>query len=354
MREVYLAGRGLMCALGPDVEAALTALRRGGVAPARVEVSGDRVTRPFFAIDDDDGDWSARARRIVKQVAVESGALAHRSGPLILASSSLDIGVSEVTGTFRSGLHDLGEQIAGWLDWRGTVSTVYSACTSALGAVSIAVALIRNGQADDALVLGVELRNGLTLAGFSALQLLASSAALPLGARRDGIVLGEAVAALHLSTRPARWRIAGQANVVNGIDPAGASAVAVEAMCRMALADSGLQPAQIDLIKLQAAGSPGSDATEAAVLQRVFDPLPALTSLKGVIGHTLGASGAAELALLTACIERGILPAAHYPLDESIGAALAQQVPPKLRYVMASILGFGGGHAAVVLEQFDR
>lgn len=348
MTGIYIAGRGLASALGSDVSSAIAALKRGAVRPSRVKVTSD-TQWPFFAIADHARDWSERARRIVRAVADQSGAAA-RNGALFVATSSLDIGLHETASDFGPGLHDLGEQIASWLEWKGPVFTVYSGCASALGAILSASALMRAGETQDALILGVELRNQFTVAGFSAMQLLAPTSAQPLGAGRDGIVLGEAVAALCLSHQPTRWRVAGGANVIDGGNPAGASAAAVQAMCRTALAASGLQPSDINMIKLQAAGSPASDATEVIALRQVFEPLPALTSLKGVIGHTSGASGAAEIALLTACIEAGRLPVPNYALDASLGITLAQAVPRDLRFILANILGFGGGHAAVVLE----
>jgi 3-oxoacyl-[acyl-carrier-protein] synthase-1 len=144
--------------------------------------------------------------------------------------------------------------------------------------------------------------------------------------------------------------MAGGANVVNGQDPAGVVPGAVVAMCRQALASSALEPHDIALIKPQAAGSTVNDATEARALRQVFDPLPALLSLKTAIGHTLGAAGAAEVALLTACLETGIWPTFDYAQDASLNAPLADRAPQHVRYVLASILGFGGGHAAIVLE----
>jgi 3-oxoacyl-[acyl-carrier-protein] synthase-1 len=88
-----------------------------------------------------------------------------------------------------------------------------------------------------------------------------------------------------------------------------------------------LRPGDIDLIKVQAAGSPVNDAIEVEALKQVFAPLPPLVSLKSAIGHTLGAAGAAELALLVGCIESGAWPPVDYPLDDSLGISLSTQAP---------------------------
>jgi len=350
MNEAYLAGRGLASALGPDLTSALVALGGGGVAPTRFELAGG-FAWPYYAMADEDADWTARTRRIAQRVAAESGALAGpRTGPLFLCSSSLDMGALEDHSLFDGSDPNFPAAVASWLDWLGPVFAISTACTSGLNAVLSARSLIRHGHADHALVLGLELRNRVTVGGFGGMQLLSATRSLPFGQGRSGLVLGEAVAALHLSSRPARWRIAGGANVVDGQDPAGPVPSAVIAMCRQALADSSLVAGDIALIKPQAAGSPSGDAIEAQALREVFEPLPALISLKASIGHTLGASGAAELALLTACLESGVWPRVDYPLDAALNTPLAEQAPPRARHVMASILGFGGGHTAVVLE----
>lgn len=350
MREAYIAGRGLASALGPDLDTALAALGAGGVPPTPFALA-DGSAWPCYTIADDEPDWLARAQRLVQRVAEQSGALAGpRTGPLFLASSSLDVGALEQHLDFERHYADFGETVAGWLGWRGPMFTVGTACTSGLNALLSARALLRHGRADEALVLGLELRNRVTVGGFGGMQLLSPTSALPFGAGRNGLVLGEAVAALHLTAQPARWRIAGGANVVDGRDPAGSIESAVIAMCRAALADAGRQPAEIGLVKPQAAGGGASDATEARALHQVFAPLPPLVSFKAALGHTLGASGVAELALLTACLESGAWPRPAHAADPALQAPLAAAAPSQARHVLASILGFGGGHTAVVLE----
>ena len=138
--------------------------------------------------------------------------------------------------------------------------------------------------------------------------------------------------------------------MVDGRNPTGAEARAVVAACEAALQCSGLQAADIDLLKPQAAGSPGNDAIEAAALLQVFGALPPMVTLKSHIGHTLGAAGAAELVLLTGCLESGTWPTVSHDIDQALCVALAAAAPARVRHVLLNALGFGGGHAALVLE----
>lgn len=349
MRPVYVRGRSLASALGANLPQALAAMAAGGTAQQRVMLPGE-TDWPYFAIDHPEENWRARARQLISAAIGEAGLESCRDAPLFVASSSFDIGAIE-TGQGRLGdSNNFAEELTAWLEWRGPVYLVSSACTSSLQAMLAAHRLIGTDSVNDAVVLGVELFNRFSLSGFAAMQLLTPGKPRPLGLSRDGIALGEAVAVLHLSSQPARWRVCGGSNLVDGRDPTGAIPQTVSRMCAQAIAASGLAASDIDLIKLQAAGSPANDANELAGLAAAFDTLPPLVTLKAAIGHTLGASGAAEIALLLACLENGIWPRADYPPDPGLCAGLAVSTPESVRYILAEILGFGGGHTAVVLE----
>lgn len=348
-RPVYLHGRALASALGTNLDAAMVSVDAGPVRPQPLEAAPGNHW-PYYAIPVADEDGSARAAALVRTVMADSGADAWRDAPLILASSSLNVGALETGAPFLPDCQAFVEQLAGGLDWRGPLAWVSTACTSALVALLDACALVRTGQAEQVVVLGLELANRFSCAGFGAMQLLDAHSARPLAVDRGGLVLGEAVAALVVGAQPARWRLCGGANRVDGANPAGAHRDAVSDMVRAALADSGLTAGDIDRIKLQAAGSPMNDAEELIGLRAVFDSLPELVSLKAAIGHTLGAAGAAELALLTACIEHGRWPEqpAITP-DPALGACCVAPTAPA-RHTLLNILGFGGGHAGVILE----
>lgn len=352
MKPVYLAGRGLACALGLTVKTSLTALSRGSDTAASCVLPGESAPSfPYRAIADTQSDWNERACTLIRRVALEAGAERACDGALFIATSSFDIGAVE-QGAAGMDYQAFADKVASWLQWRGPVYVLSTACTSSLNAMMAAHALLRSGEVEDALVLGVELSNQLTLGGFAALQLLSPDRSKPFGQDRNGLVLGEAVAALRLSNHQnSPWQMLGGANVVDGRQPTSASALAIVNMYQSALAQCGLAAQAIDLVKVQAAGSPGNDAIEAQGLRDMFQDVPPLVSLKPAIGHTMGASGAAEVALLTACLEQGVWPTDVVAVDESLGVHLATQVPTSVRRVMATILGFGGGHATVVLER---
>ncbi|MFT4174534.1 MAG: beta-ketoacyl synthase N-terminal-like domain-containing protein [Rhodocyclaceae bacterium] len=350
MNEVFLAGRGIACSLGLDLAAATRAV----IAPPpaqRIDL-GTLGDFPYRVIDEaGHDDWYARAQRIVTRVVDEAGGLAIRHAPLFVASSSVDVGAHEGhPAGFIPDCHAFAQRIARMLCWQGPVFTLATACTSSINALLSAARLLRHGTADDALVLGVELANTFTARGFAAMQLLSRSGAQPFAPTRDGLELGEAVAALRLARTPSPWRLCGGANVVNGADAAGTCAEAVIAMTQRALADSGMHASDIDLVKVQAAGSPASDAIEAGALQTAFGRDVPLCTYKHLIGHTLGASGAAEIALLTAGIEAASLPSLHVAADSALHLHVARPTQAA-RTVLADILGFGGGHAAVVLSR---
>ena len=352
MKPVYLAGRGLACALGLSVEESLASLQQGGTAAAAITLPGELGgSFPYRAIPHANSLWNERACELVRRVAAEAGAHLARNGALFIATSSFDIGAVE-QGASQLDYNAFANKIAAWLDWAGPVYVIRTACTSSLNALIAAHALLNAGEMEEALVLGVELDNQLTPGGFAALQLLSTNGSKPFGKHRDGLVLGEAVAALRLSTRqPATWKIAGGANVIDGSQPTGASAAAVVSMYQQAVATSGLAADAIDLIKVQAAGSPGNDAIEAQGLREYFPTVPPLVSLKAAMGHTMGASGAAEIAMLTACLEQAVWPQYPNETDTALGVTLAAICPPNVRRVLATILGFGGSHASVILER---
>jgi len=354
---VYLHGCGLASALGPDLPTALHALRSATRPRMRRYADLDWPVHALWPKEAAGAGWLAQARAWVCAAAAQSGALdGRRAGPLFVASSSLDIGLRETGLDWDGDPHAFAEAVGGWLDWRGPVFSVCNACTSSAQALLAAHGLLAGGEHDEALVLGLELPNRYTVAGFGAMQLLSERAAQPMGAARNGLLPGEAVAALSLRATPARWRLAGGANVVAGGNPAGIEAGALAQAIRQALQRAGVAAADIGLVKLHAVGSPANDAVEARVLDQVAATgvhgrgRCAWVTFKPALGHTMGASGAAEIALLSGCLAARAWPSLDYAPDPLLAPRLAEVPHAHVRHALLLFAGIGGGHAAWVLS----
>ena len=124
-------------------------------------------------------------------------------------------------------------------------------------------------------------------------------------------------------------------------------------MLQQTLQQAQLDSRQIDLIKVQAAGSFPNDAIEAQALCDFFPSMPPLISLKTLLGHTLGASGAAEIALLLAMLEQRKWPNLALDadiLDATLGVNFAAELSTQPKHILICNLGFGGSHTCIALE----
>jgi 3-oxoacyl-[acyl-carrier-protein] synthase-1 len=356
MRAAYVRATALASALGTDLPKAVARLLAGSAAAPR-----SLIGRPYHAIPLEEGDWWRRARSIAQTVAAElqrdAGLPAARWAgiPCVVGSSSFSIGAAEADEAALEPPVAFCRALAQCFGAGGPVLGVSTACTSGLSALHAALDLLEQGPFDDVLVLGVELSNRLSVAGFAGLELLSPALARPCDRRRDGMVLGEALGAILVSARPAAWRVAGlaagvDASSVFGPEPGGG---AVAAIMRAAIERAGWRPPEVDLIKLQAAGSPLADLAEARAVRSLFAAPPRLTSLKGAIGHTLGASGTAELALLLGALAHGAVPpTAGYEMpDPELGLAPCGGDGSDARRVLFNLSGFGGSVMALALER---
>lgn len=306
-------------------------------------------------------DWTARAEAIAASVAA---ALKNKTGlaerewqdlPCLVGSSSHFIGAREADPGAKLGPPvEFATRLARCFGVSGPVIAVNTACTSGLTAIALARDMIDAGVWRHALVLGVELSNRLTAAGFGALGLLSSTQARPCDRERDGLSLGEGFGATLVSDAGA-WRIAAAATQ---IDPSGFTAPApneqvIARAMRGALSAAGWQPGDVDLLKLQAGGSPSGDLAEARAVRSVFATPPPMVSFKGAIGHTLGASGPTELALLLDAIARGQVPATagFATPDPELGLEPKGADGRSVRRVLFNLAGFGGHVACLALAR---
>jgi len=271
----------------------------------------------------------------------------------------------------RSMNNATGAHIAIRHGMQGPLLTVSNACASAAQAIGEGLHWIRAGRADVVLVGGAEamLVPGVMRA-WQAMGVLAKVDAdhaerscRPFDRRRSGLVPGEGAGALVLESEAhARGRGARPLAVLAGF---GSSCDAVHLSrpdeagqmraMRQALADAGLQPAQVGHVNAHGTGTPVGDAVEAHAIHGVFgEHRPAVSSGKAVHGHLMGAGGAVELIAALEALRRGrVPPTAHLQdSDCSEWVDLVQHAPlaQPLEAVMSNSFAFGGSNASLVLR----
>lgn len=246
------------------------------------------------------------------------------------------------------------------LGLRGPCYSISTACSSSAKALGAAQRLLAADVCDAVLVAGVDSLCQLTLFGFNSLQLISPEPCRPMDSRRQGINIGEAAALLLLersnSNNAACPRLlavgeASDAHHMSAPHPEGQGAAA--AMNR-ALQLAGRRPEQVDYINLHATASVLNDLSEANAVRRVFRHPPPCAGVKGLLGHTLGAAGAVEVAISLLALEKGFLPGNCGFQHADPQCALPIVADPDLksppRLILSNAFGFGGNNASVLLE----
>ena len=120
---------------------------------------------------------------------------------------------------------------------------------------------------------------------------------------------------------------------------------------RLAIQDAGIEPGDIDYVCAHATGTPIGDAAEAEALHRIFGSDVPVSSLKGHLGHSLGACGALEAIACIEAMHQGMVPPTRN-LDQPDVAPLwlpTEPVGRPLRRVLSTNFAFGGVNSALVL-----
>jgi 3-oxoacyl-[acyl-carrier-protein] synthase II len=401
-RTAVLTGRGVISPLGSSVSEFWSALcaGRSGLGPIRsfetsgvanavaAEVVGFHApehlsAREIERLDPVSQFALAAARQALGEAHLDLARIDRTRVGVILATTLGGIGIGEAyqqaqhSGTpfaARRLLHvpyyAVAARLARSLGVRGPVVSPSIACASGTQAVGLARELIRAGHADVFIAGGAEALCAFVVHGFNCLRATTSDTVRPFDANRRGLLLGEGAAMLvvedaaHASRRGARafsevagTGLAGDAAHITA--PARDGSGAARAM-RAALRDAEVEPSAIDFISAHGTGTLYNDAMEVAAIAAVFGEWAAripVNSIKGAIGHTLGAAGSFEAVMVSQVLQEGAIPPTvncevldpACPLDVVRGAERRRRV----RTAVSTSSAFAGNNAAIVLRLPD-
>jgi 3-oxoacyl-[acyl-carrier-protein] synthase II len=261
---------------------------------------------------------------------------------------------------------------------RGPVNASVTACATGISGIGEGMRRIVWGDADTMLVGGTESAiTPLTIGAFGRLTALSKRndtpkrAITPFDANRDGTIVGEGAGVLVLeSLEHAQARGAHILAEVKGYSltsdafhissPREDGSSQARAM-RQALKDGGLEPRQVNYIGAHGTGTPMNDAIETIAIKTAFGESAydlAISSIKSMTGHTLGAAGALSAIAAIKAMHEGFIPPT-INLETPDPACDLDYVPnqPRQAEVKVAVVngfGFGGQNASIALQKWEE
>lgn len=281
-----------------------------------------------------------------------------------------DIAQLPSTKFFQCVSHTAAMNISQYLGITGTVLAPAAACASGLQALGLGFDLIRMGRQDCILCGGAEELHPTVTGSFDVLFATSShyndspqATPRPFDRDRDGLVCGEGAGILVLEEMEqalARGatihaEVLGFSTCGSGAHISQSNADAMVRCLHQVLDESSIQPLEVDYVSAHATATAHGDVEEAAAVREIFGDEVPVSSLKGHMGHTLGASGAIELIASLEMMKRGVV----YPtlnlenIDPECGGIqhVFQPLEKPIDTIIKNSFAFGGINAALVCRK---
>jgi 3-oxoacyl-[acyl-carrier-protein] synthase II len=260
--------------------------------------------------------------------------------------------------------HVLAAHVASELGFRGVNTVIPTACAAGNYALAHALDTIRAGEADVMLAGGSDAFSRITYTGFARLGAIAPERCQPFDKNRKGMIPGEGAAVLIIEPleravkrgAPIYAELAGyglSCDASHMTAPQGNGAV--RAM-RSALQDAGLTADDISYVSAHGTGTPANDRVEALAVKQAFgDRRVPISSIKSMLGHTMGAASAIEAAACALAVWDDQVPPT-INLEQLDPECDLDCVPGRSRRIpveaaMNNAYAFGGNNASVIFRK---
>lgn len=254
--------------------------------------------------------------------------------------------------------------VAERLGINSTGMEINAACASSTVGVAIGAQIISCGECSSVLVVAADIVSRFVHMGFAALRALSPTICRPFDVKNDGLNLGDGAVAILLSNtelvkknnfdikaKVSGWGISNDANHITGPDRDGCGLImAIEKAMTMAK----LHPEDVEAFCAHGTGTRYNDSMELSAVKTIFaDKKFPIFSIKGAIGHTLGAAGGIEAALCSEALRRKMVPpTVGTNKSETRGEGRIMNISQKFagNNILTTNSGFGGVNAALILE----
>lgn len=392
MKKVVVTGMGIVCGNAGNKAEFIKACSEGisGIKKCTVFSTEGLLTEYFGEADIDEMDTDTRLRILIekscsemlsdcgldrKTISAEGKMCRLFYGTLLSNTGSYykhSMNKSEnkpVDGTLAR-MNEYASFIKELTGIRGAASISSAACASGTTAAGMAFDYIRNGICDMAVVGGADPLTIIAAYGFNALKSLSGGICDPYDENRDGINIGECGAFLmfesleHAQARNADiyceiagYGIGNDAYHITSPEPDGSGAYRT---MLSALSDGDTDINEVDYINGHGTGTAINDSMEIKAINRIYEgsgKKPAISSTKALIGHCMGASGAAELVSVILSMKYGkaiMMPNLKEPIAEAVNAEIiSQKRDLNISCAISDSFAFAGNSASILVKKYS-
>jgi 3-oxoacyl-[acyl-carrier-protein] synthase II len=399
---VVITGLGAVSCIGIGVEAFTEGIRAGRTGFSPIQSFDASEFPTVVAAEVHDFDATTIVERLATEQWGRSGQFAAAAARLAVRDSGID---PDLLSTYRTGsimgstageaqvlqaaveqwvadglknvdprlpgmtpVSQIANAVSNELRLSGDSQTIPTACSASNMALGYAFDLVRSGRADFMLAGGADAVNRACHAGFYRLGALAEKVCRPFDVNRSGIITGEGGAVLllepldHALARGARIyaEVLGYGVNCDAKHMVNPDADSIAKCIRLAHRYAGVRAEEIDYICAHGTGTPTNDVTEVKAVREVFGELvPPISSIKSMIGHTMGAASAFGAIACCKAIEEGFLPptATVEELDPALGEEL-DVVPGAARPATVELaqnqgMAFGGNNVVTIFGRMQ-
>jgi 3-oxoacyl-[acyl-carrier-protein] synthase-1 len=375
IKEVYITETNCITPIGFDVAANIKNIGNE-VSGIQLHDKPKLLNVPFYAaiIKDEDLDLAfakvssaknySRLEKMMilalEPIIKKSNTVLNDRTAFILSTTKGNVTALENESIESAYLDQLAKKIADFFAFKTEPIVVSNACVSGILAVSVAKRLIQADAYDNVFVVAGDEVSKFVLSGFNSFQAMSDLPCKPYSINRTGVTLGEAAAAVLVSSNSEKAKIKiigdGSINDANHISGPSRTGEGLFRSIQSALAEAQINSNEIDYISAHGTATPFNDEMEAIALNRLGLENVSVNSLKGFYGHTLGASGLLETVIGIQSVQESKL---FVSLGfDTIGVSqpihiIEKNADKNIRYFLKTASGFGGCNTAVLFEKVN-
>jgi len=262
----------------------------------------------------------------------------------------------------------LGINVAKALGLKGANMVIPTACAAGNYCLGFAFDLIRTGRADKMLAIGADAFSRLAFIGFNRLFAVAPEKCQPFDKNRKGMMVGEGAGALLLE--PLEDALARKAPIYSEVLGYGLScdahhmtapyAPGIAKAMEKSLRESNISPQEVDYISAHGTGTPANDREECLAIKKVFPEhykKLAVSSIKSMLGHTMGAASSIEAIACCLALNYDLLPPTiNYETPDpecDIDCVPNRSRGQRINIALNNASAFGGNNACVVFKKYN-